>query len=99
MTGPVYPAKFVSCMREHGVTVNTSGKGPIIETGGSSKSSATSIKAAFAACEPTPHSAPPSAGRRGQEATSAPKRRSAAGGREWRRSGWRGVGSSVLADL
>jgi len=46
-------------MREHGVAVNTSGKGPIIEMSGSSKPSATSVKAAFTACEPSPHSAPP----------------------------------------
>lgn len=45
------PAKFVSCMHEHGVTVNTSGKGQ-------GKSGASSVKAAFAACEPAPHSAP-----------------------------------------
>jgi hypothetical protein len=45
-------------MHEHGVTVNTSGKGPLIETGGQGKSGAASVKAAFAACAPSLRDAP-----------------------------------------
>jgi len=54
-------AKLVSCMREHGQNmpaVNTSGKGPIIDTSGLNTTSA-AFKAAFKACSQIQHNSPP----------------------------------------
>jgi hypothetical protein len=54
-------AKLVSCIREHGQNmpaVNTSGKGPIIDTSGLNTTSA-AFKAAFAACSRISHGPPP----------------------------------------